>query len=104
MIMRNKFFFQKLLLPYTHIKKLPTKEFRRRIENSFNHWLRVPQDKFEEVVNIAEMFYVSTIIEDDLLDGTKLRRGVPTAHCVFGLPHAINAIPHVILLVLQRCV
>ncbi|XP_050669640.1 terpene synthase-like isoform X1 [Leptidea sinapis] len=94
---------EKILLPYTHIKKLPTKEWRRNMKTSFNYWLRVPQDKMEEVVDITEMFYVCTVIEDDILDGTKLRRGVPTAHSTFGLPLTVNSIAHLLLLVLQRC-
>ncbi|VVD03976.1 unnamed protein product, partial [Leptidea sinapis] len=89
---------EKILLPYTHIKKLPTKEWRRNMKTSFNYWLRVPQDKMEEVVDITEMFYVCTVIEDDILDGTKLRRGVPTAHSTFGLPLTVNSIAHLLLL------
>ncbi|XP_050669643.1 terpene synthase-like isoform X4 [Leptidea sinapis] len=94
---------EKILLPYTHIKNLPTKEWCRNMQTSFNHWLRVPQDKLEEVINITEMFYICTVIEDDILDGTKLRRGVPTAHSTFGLPLTVNSISHLQLLILQRC-
>lgn len=39
---------------------------------------------------------------DDIEDGSKLRRGIPVAHDVFGVPTTINTANYVYFLALER--
>ncbi|VVD04150.1 terpene synthase-like [Leptidea sinapis] len=94
---------EQLLLPYTHIRQIPSKEMRKRIQSSFNHWLRVPKDKFDEIVDITEMLHVCSLIADDIQDDTQCRRGIPSAHVVYGVPLAINSFTIVLMKILERC-
>ncbi|MDD6088933.1 MAG: polyprenyl synthetase family protein [Desulfovibrionaceae bacterium] len=38
-----------------------------------------------------ELFHTATLLHDDVMDNAALRRGVPTAHTLFGIPAAILA-------------
>ncbi|CAH4035639.1 unnamed protein product [Pieris brassicae] len=44
----------------------------------------------------------SDIKIDDIQDNTLVRRGVPAAHCVYGVPLTLNTSIHIITLVLQE--
>jgi len=39
---------------------------------------------------IIELFHNFTLIHDDIEDGSKLRRGKPTLHELYGIPWALN--------------
>ncbi|XP_050664802.1 terpene synthase-like [Leptidea sinapis] len=96
-------FDEQLLLPFTYVYQMPGKAMRKRIGESFNHWLHVPQDKLEEVIEIVGMYHHCTLIADDVQDNTKHRRGIPAAHTVYGMPITVNAANHVMMLVLEKC-
>lgn len=51
---------------------------------------------------IADLHNASLLI-DDIEDNSKLRRGVPVAHSIFGVAPVINTANYVYFLALQRC-
>lgn len=44
----------------------------------------------------------ASLLVDDIEDGSKLRRGLPVAHDVFGVPTTLNTANYVYFLALER--
>ena len=40
---------------------------------------------------------------DDIEDNSKLRRGIPVAHSIYGIPHTLNTANYVYILALEKC-
>ncbi|CAH2241851.1 jg16240 [Pararge aegeria aegeria] len=93
---------RELLAPYTHLLQIKGKQIRVKIAVAFNHWLRVPDEKLQYIVNAVNTLHNASLLMDDIQDNSTVRRGVPAAHCVFGLPLTLNTGIHVFFLVLQR--
>jgi len=70
---------------------LPAKNVRDLLVDSFNVWLQLPNDIIDEIKNIVRMLHNASLIIDDIEDGSKLRRGSPVAHSLFGVASTINA-------------
>lgn len=45
----------------------------------------------------------SSLLLDDIEDNSKLRRGIPVAHSIFGVPTVINCANYVFFLALEKC-
>jgi geranylgeranyl diphosphate synthase type 3 len=67
--------------------------------------------KFETCIDKEKCFVVSFILElciilhcrmDDILDNSILRRGIPTAHSIFGVLSTLNAANYVIMKGLKK--
>jgi len=96
------YFDQKLLEPYNYICQVPGKQIRSRLINCFNYWLKVSEDKLNLVSEIIELLHNSSLIIDDIEDNSKLRRGVPVAHAIYGVPWSINAANYAYFIGLQK--
>ncbi|XP_022126374.1 geranylgeranyl pyrophosphate synthase-like [Pieris rapae] len=94
---------EEMLLPYFHVIKVESKGIRNRIAEAFNHWLKIPNEKMKEIIDIMAMCHNGTLILDDIQDDIDVRRGIPSAHCVYGVPMASNSAIHVIVLAMHRC-
>ncbi|XP_052740717.1 terpene synthase-like [Bicyclus anynana] len=104
-IMNNKLKFEKeILAPYTYLNQKEGKKIRVKIANAFNHWLKLSDEKLREIVESVVMIYNASLLLDDILDSTNLRRGIPSAHRVYGIPLTLNTTLHVLFLVLNRFV
>ncbi|CAF4861225.1 unnamed protein product [Pieris macdunnoughi] len=94
---------EEILLPYSHIIQVKSKGIRNRIAEAFNHWLKIPNEKMKEIIDIMTMCHNGTLILDDIQDAIDVRRGIPAAHCVYGVPMASNSAIHIIVLAMERC-
>ncbi|CAH4023345.1 unnamed protein product [Pieris brassicae] len=94
---------EEILLPYSHIIQVKSKGIRNRIAEAFNHWLKIPNEKMKEIIDIMTMCHNGTLILDDIQDDIGVRRGIPAAHCVYGVPMASNTAIHIIVLAMERC-
>ena len=59
----------------------------------------------ERVVAIAQMtdmLQTASLLIDDIEDNSEIRRGIPAAHVVFGIPNTINTANYVYFLCLQQ--
>ncbi|XP_045494508.1 geranylgeranyl pyrophosphate synthase-like [Colias croceus] len=100
---RDELYMEKeLLLPYTHLMKIRSKQLRRKIPMSFNHWFKLPAEKALFIVDTVDMLHNGTLLVDDIQDNTLLRRSIPAAHLVYGIPLTINASLHVMTLMLDK--
>eukprot|EP00124_Ichthyophonus_hoferi_P004719 Ihof_evm2s558 gene=Ihof_evmTU2s558 len=86
---------QILLEPYAYLCKTPGKDVRKLMTHAFNLWLQIPEDKLLLVQDVITKLHNSSLLIDDIEDSSTLRRGVPVAHLVFGIPTTINCANYV---------
>ncbi|XP_056147858.1 geranylgeranyl pyrophosphate synthase [Lampris incognitus] len=91
-----------LLEPYKYLLQLPGKQFRTKLSQAFNHWLNVPEDKLQVIIEATEMLHNASLLIDDIEDSSKLRRGFPVAHSIYGIPSVINSANYVYFLGLEK--
>ncbi|KAJ8653345.1 hypothetical protein O0I10_010996 [Lichtheimia ornata] len=71
---------------------------------AFNVWLQVPQDELLAITKVIGMLHSASLLIDDVEDDSVLRRGVPAAHHLFGLPQTINCANYVYFLALDEII
>lgn len=91
-----------LLEPYKYLLQLPGKQVRTKLAQAFNHWLNVPEDKLQVIIEVTEMLHNASLLIDDIEDSSKLRRGFPVAHSIYGVPSVINSANYVYFLGLEK--
>ncbi|XP_012685366.1 geranylgeranyl pyrophosphate synthase isoform X1 [Clupea harengus] len=91
-----------LLEPYQYLLQLPGKQVRTKLSQAFNHWLNVPEDKLQVIIEVTEMLHNASLLIDDIEDSSKLRRGFPVAHSIYGVPSVINSANYVYFLGLEK--
>ncbi|XP_061377707.1 terpene synthase-like [Danaus plexippus] len=82
---------EEILAPYTHLTQIRGKEFKEQLVKSFNHWLKIPDNQLKNAIDIMTMVKNATLLLDDIQDSSLTRRGLPAAHCVYGVPLTLNA-------------
>jgi geranylgeranyl diphosphate synthase type 3 len=80
----------------------PGKEIRSKLIDAFDHWLKVPKDKLTIITKVVEMLHTASLLIDDVEDDSNLRRGVPVAHSIYGVPTTINCANYVYFLALNE--
>lgn len=91
-----------LLQPYNYILQNPGKQIRTKLAKAFNFWLNVPPDKLTVIGDVIQMLHNASLLIDDIEDNSKLRRGIPVAHSIFGTPSTINAANYAYMLGLEK--
>lgn len=118
-----------LLEPYHYISSTPGKNIRSALIDCFQLWLRVPRtpqedaascaaaaaaatgspaptsntDTLTEIKSIIASLHNASLLIDDIEDNSKLRRGNPVAHSIFGVANCINCANYVYFLGLEQC-
>ncbi|ORY23700.1 isoprenoid synthase domain-containing protein [Naematelia encephala] len=93
---------QILLEPYTYLSANPGKEIRTKLIDAFNVWLDVPEEDLEVVRHLVTMLHNASLLMDDVEDNSLLRRGIPVAHTIYGVPQTINTANYVYFLAMQE--
>ncbi|KAL7317484.1 hypothetical protein PS15m_003838 [Mucor circinelloides] len=91
-----------ILEPYTYLITQPGKDIRAKLISAFDLWLHVPKDVLSVINKIIGMLHNASLMIDDVQDDSDLRRGVPVAHHIYGVPQTINTANYVIFLALQE--
>ncbi|OBZ85510.1 Geranylgeranyl pyrophosphate synthase [Choanephora cucurbitarum] len=91
-----------LLEPYNYLISHPGKEIRTKLISAFNSWLDVPKDAVDVINKVVGMLHNASLMIDDVQDDSDLRRGVPVAHHIYGVPQTINTANYVIFIALQE--
>lgn len=90
-----------LFAPYNYLLQTPGKGIRPALLDAFNEWLHVPEDRINIIKTVVEMLHGGSLLIDDIEDGSELRRGVPTAHKIYGDAQTINSANYVYFAALQ---
>jgi len=88
--------------PFEYICRMPGKGVRGVLIDAFNHWLRIPADKVEAIKGIVGDLHNASLLVDDIEDNSRLRRGVPVAHSIFGVASTINCANYVYFMALEK--
>ncbi|RLL97216.1 hypothetical protein CFD26_106834 [Aspergillus turcosus] len=78
------------MAPYDYIKALPGKNTLAKFTHCLRVWFSLPDDMCSGIDEITAMLFNSTLLLDDIEDGSTLRRGKPAAHLKFGLGQTVN--------------
>ncbi|XP_078504883.1 geranylgeranyl pyrophosphate synthase-like isoform X2 [Lissotriton helveticus] len=73
-----------------------------KLSRAFNHWLNVPEEKTQIIIEVTEMLHNASFLMDDIEDNSKLRHGYPVAHSIYGIPSVINSANYVYVLCLEK--
>ncbi|XP_072051186.1 geranylgeranyl pyrophosphate synthase-like [Amphiura filiformis] len=99
---RDAYQEQILKEPYTYILQIPGKGIRLKLSQAFNYWMKIPGDKLDIIAEVTQMLHNASLLIDDIEDNSKLRRGIPVAHSIYGIAHTINTANYVYFLGLQK--
>ncbi|KAL8684005.1 MAG: hypothetical protein Q9186_000035 [Xanthomendoza sp. 1 TL-2023] len=83
------------LAPYEYVKSMPSKKVREVLIDGLNRWLQLPEKSLDIIRNIVVMLHTAALMLDDIEDGSMLRRGLPSAHVVYGESQTINSASYV---------
>ncbi|KAJ7588050.1 isoprenoid synthase domain-containing protein [Mycena floridula] len=91
-----------ILEPYTYLTSTPGKDIRTQLISAFNVWLQVPDDKRLVIARLVSMLHNASLMIDDIQDDAQLRRGLPVAHKIYGVPQTINTANYVYFLAFKE--
>eukprot|EP00045_Choanoeca_perplexa_P003190 m.29028 g.29028 ORF g.29028 m.29028 type:complete len:308 (-) comp11915_c0_seq1:77-1000(-) len=90
--------------PYHYITQVPGKDVRSKLITAFNAWMQVPTEKLDIIKEVTKILHNASLLIDDIEDSSKLRRGIPVAHAVFGIPQTINCANYMYFISMQKVV
>lgn len=93
-----------LLGAYDYLDANPGHGVRSKLINTLDWWLKVPQEKLKLIDETIRMLHTSSLMIDDIEDGSELRRGRPSSHMVYGVPLTINAANYVYFLGIRQLI
>ena len=88
--------------PFDYLNGTRGKEFRTQLISAFNGWLEVPEESLGVITRVVGMLHTASLLVDDVEDSSSLRRGLPVAHNIFGVPQTINSANYIYFLALQE--
>eukprot|EP00026_Physarum_polycephalum_P013489 Phypoly_transcript_13897.p1 GENE.Phypoly_transcript_13897~~Phypoly_transcript_13897.p1 ORF type:complete len:304 (+),score=34.00 Phypoly_transcript_13897:75-986(+) len=91
------------IAPYKYLAEIPGKEVRSMLVNCFNKWLAIEPEQLKKITEIIQMLHNASLLIDDIEDNSKMRRGVPVAHAIYGIPSTINCANYVYFLAMEHC-
>jgi geranylgeranyl diphosphate synthase, type III len=94
---------EKILEPFRYLLQNPGKDVRGALIDCFQEWLGVPEEALATIKDIIATLHNASLLVDDIEDNSKIRRGVPVAHAIYGIANTINCANYVYFLALEKC-
>ncbi|KAJ4407270.1 geranylgeranyl pyrophosphate synthetase [Gnomoniopsis sp. IMI 355080] len=88
--------------PFEYLNGQRGKDFRSQLIAAFNTWLDVSTESLEIITKVVGMLHTASLLIDDVEDNSILRRGLPVAHSLFGVPQTINSANYVYFYALEE--
>ncbi|KAK4100847.1 terpenoid synthase [Parathielavia hyrcaniae] len=88
--------------PFAYMKGLPSKGVRDKLAEAINLWAGLPEDTVEQIKEVVGDLHTASLMQDDIEDGSDLRRGYPAAHSVFGVAQTLNAASFAVVEALRK--
>lgn len=88
--------------PFDYVISHPGKDIRSQLIAAFNAWLDVPPASLAVITRVVGMLHESSLLVDDVQDGSELRRGFPVAHAIFGVAQTINSANYIYFAALRE--
>ncbi|KAI9036032.1 uncharacterized protein KD926_002511 [Aspergillus affinis] len=77
--------------PYIYTKSLPGKNTLAKFLQTLRPWFLISDTSLAVIKEIMTMLFTSSLMLDDIEDGSHLRRGLPAAHVKYGLSQTVNS-------------
>jgi geranylgeranyl diphosphate synthase type 3 len=87
---------------FYYILNNPGKNVRSILIDAFNHWLCISEESKEAIKEVVTKLHTASLLVDDIEDNSKMRRGEPAAHTIFGTPSVINGANYVYFLAMKE--
>jgi geranylgeranyl diphosphate synthase type 3 len=94
---------ESILEPFHYLCQVPGKNVRGQLVDAFNLWFKIPSEKVKEIKEVIGSLHTASLMIDDIEDNSKLRRGVPVAHLIYGVPSTINTANYVYFQAMEQC-
>lgn len=91
-----------LLGPYNYLANNRGHNIREHLIAAFGAVIKVDKSDLETISHITKILHNSSLLVDDVEDNSMLRRGLPAAHCLFGVPQTINSANYMYFVALQE--
>ena len=91
-----------ILAPHEYVSSMPSKGVRTALIDSLNVWIEAGAEQLDCVKDVVKMLHNSSLILDDIEDGSRLRRSSPAAHAIFGTAQSINSATYVYVRAVQK--
>lgn len=93
-----------LLEAFRYVNSVPGKDVRGKLIDCFQQWFQVQSEgTLDAIKDIVGDLHNASLLIDDIEDNSKLRRGNPVAHSIFGVPTVINTANYVYCLAMEKC-
>ena len=89
--------------PYNYLASQPGKGIRERLIGAFNEWLQLDEPRLGQVQHVIELLHNASLMIDDIEDNSKLRRGIPVTHSIYGVAATINTANYVYFVAMDKC-
>ncbi|KAF2839697.1 terpenoid synthase, partial [Patellaria atrata CBS 101060] len=86
-----------ILAPFRYINSPPSKGVKDVLIDALNAWHHVPEGSLETIKSVVDLLHTSSLTFDDIEDNSILRRGMPTAHTIFGIGQTINSSTYILI-------
>jgi len=88
---------------WRYICNSPGKNIRSVLIDCFQQWMEISDEEVEAIKVIVGYLHNASLLVDDIEDDSKLRRGKPVAHLVYGIPQTLNCANYVYFLAMEKC-
>lgn len=92
-----------LLQAYNYMASISGKDLWKKLTLAFNAWFGVEADVCAKVAEIVTLLDNASLPIDDIEYDSPVRRAVPSAHRVFGLPSTLNTAHYVYSVLMKKC-
>ena len=92
-----------VLEPMNYLSGIPGKDIRGQLIDCIQQWLKIPEERVVDIKEIITDLHNASLLVDDIEDNSKMRRGMPVAHSIFGIPSTMNCANYVYFLALEKC-
>ena len=87
---------------YFYILNNPGKNVRGLLIDAFQKWLKISDSQVAAIKEVVQKLHTASLLIDDIEDNSKMRRGEPAAHTIFGTPSVINGANYVYFLAMKE--
>lgn len=91
-----------LLGPFNYLANNPGHNIREHLIAAFGAVIKVDSADLAVISHITMLLHNASLLVDDVEDNSLLRRGLPAAHCLFGVPQTINSANYMYFVALQE--
>nr|AYV97143.1 trans-prenyltransferase 3 [Haslea ostrearia] len=93
-----------LLEAWRYVNSMPGKDVRGKLIDCFGIWLKIEDPNVLHCIkDIVGDLHNASLLIDDIEDNSHLRRGIPVAHAIFGVPTVINTANYIYFMALEKC-